>query len=1059
MPLMSVNIIFERTTYTKGEQKTFTNCHLMMKREIFCSLFLICFCAALHAQETSVNTDLDRDYRKGMELLQQEKYAAAQEKFREAIVRISQLPAVTSHDLLIHAKYYDALCSKELNRPDAEKLFSDLIEENEINATVRRAYFQLGNIYFDQKKYNKALPKYRQVDPADLSDDEKAVYDFRLATCYFYQKDFDKARPVFEKLRTTQNEYYYPANYYYAYISYKQGDFQSALKSFRIAGQSELYKPVVPYYLANIRFMQHDYDGVISDAATLTASSSPYLTEMQQLVGKSYFENGQYEKALPYFTAFLSGTQKISKADLYQIGFCQYQTKEYDEAIKTLEQLTVLNDSLGQNALYLLADCYVKTDRKNDARLAFENAAKMNFDSFVQEQSAFQFAKLSHELNYHDVSVKALQQFIASYPKSAYTEDAKQFLTQEFLSTSNYRDALEVIKSLSVKSPEMRRAYQKVAFSRATELFNEKKYADANGLLDESLTNPVDPALQAAAYFWKGECAYQLKDYASAIESHNQFQDLLKSGMKLPKDVTKLNSDYTLGYSYLGQEAYDKAGASFQSVKTALAAAATEPSKSIYADALLRSGDCSFMTRSYGNAVSSYDAVITKKLTGADYAMYQKSVILGLQGKTEDKIALLKSLSVSYPSSIYSDDALFELGVAYLSIPSYNEAAEAFNRVISKYPTGSYVVKSHLKLGLIFFNLDNNKNALEEYRTVLTKYPNSPERADALNGVKEVFTANGDAQGYVNFVKSVPNINISDATQDSVAYLAAEANYSKGNCSQAITEFGNYLKSFPQGAFALHAHFYRAECLFKNADYNAALSDYEFVADQSPSRFSAKAMLQAARINYNPKKDYGKAFAYYQQVSNNAELKADALEAAKGMMYCAYNLQHNQEVTDAANRILSLANAAAEDQTEAHFYLGRVAFAANDFDKAFAEFSAVSKASSGAAGAEAAYRIADIYFSRNQLKQTEEQCWYVVKSKSSQDYWIAKSYLLMADVFTAQGDLFQAKATLQSIIDNYKGSDDIIPAANKKLEEVKAKEAEKSKLLPDEQKEDSDESN
>ena len=129
MPLMSVNIIFERTTYTKGEQKTFTNCHLMMKREIFCSLFLICFCAALHAQETSVNTDLDRDYRKGMELLQQEKYAAAQEKFREAIVRISQLLAVTSHELLIHAKYYDALCSKELmvSSPGLEQPASRLL--------------------------------------------------------------------------------------------------------------------------------------------------------------------------------------------------------------------------------------------------------------------------------------------------------------------------------------------------------------------------------------------------------------------------------------------------------------------------------------------------------------------------------------------------------------------------------------------------------------------------------------------------------------------------------------------------------------------------------------------------------------------------------------------------------------------------------------------------------------------------------------------------------------------------------------------------------------------
>jgi TolA-binding protein len=628
--------------------------------------------------------------------------------------------------------------------------------------------------------------------------------------------------------------------------------------------------------------------------------------------------------------------------------------------------------------------------------------------------------------------------------------EAKQYLTREFLSTSNYRDALEVIKSVSVKSPEMRKAYQKVAFSRATELVNEMKYAEAIGLFDESLTNPVDPALQAAAYFWKGECAYQLKDYASAVASHDQFQDLLKAGMKLPKDVTKVNSDYTLGYSYLGQEAYDKAGVKFQSVRTALASATTQPSKSIYSDALLRSGDCSFMTRSYGNAIAAYDAVITNKLTGADYAMYQKSIIVGLQGKTSDKIVLLKSLSASYPSSIYSDDALYELGTAYLSVPSYPEAADAFNRVISKYPSSSYAVKSHLKLGLIYFNLDNNKSALEEYRTVLTKYPNSPERADALNGVKEVFTAMGDAQGYVNFVKGIPNINLSDAAQDSVAYLAAEANYSKGNCDQAITEFGNYLKSFPKGAFALHAHFYRAECLFKRADYNAALSDYEFVADQSSSRFSAKAMLQAARINYNPKKNYEKAFTYYQQVSNNAELKADALEASKGMMYCAYNLQRNKDVTDAANRILSLTNAGAGDQTEARFYLGRVAYAEKDFDKAFAEFTIVSKASSGADGAESAYRIAEIYFGRNQLKQAEEQCWYVVKSKSAQDYWIAKSYLLIADVFMAQGDLFQANATLQSIIDNYKGSDDIVPQANQKLDVVKAKEAEKSKLIPDE---------
>jgi len=33
-------------------------------------------------------------------------------------------------------------------------------------------------------------------------------------------------------------------------------------------------------------------------------------------------------------------------------------------------------------------------------------------------------------------------------------------------------------------------------------------------------------------------------------------------------------------------------------------------------------------------------------------------------------------------------------------------------------------------------------------------------------------------------------------------------------------------------------------------------------------------------------------------------------------------------------------------------------------------------------------------------------------------------------------DNFQAKATLQSVIDNYKGDDDILPAAKQKLEQL-----------------------
>ena len=49
------------------------------------------------------------------------------------------------------------------------------------------------------------------------------------------------------------------------------------------------------------------------------------------------------------------------------------------------------------------------------------------------------------------------------------------------------------------------------------------------------------------------------------------------------------------------------------------------------------------------------------------------------------------------------------------------------------------------------------------------------------------------------------------------------------------------------------------------------------------------------------------------------------------------------------------------------------------------------------------------------------------------DYWVAKTYILLADNYVALKDNFQAKATLKSIIDNYKGDDDILQNGNSQV--------------------------
>jgi hypothetical protein len=55
----------------------------------------------------------------------------------------------------------------------------------------------------------------------------------------------------------------------------------------------------------------------------------------------------------------------------------------------------------------------------------------------------------------------------------------------------------------------------------------------------------------------------------------------------------------------------------------------------------------------------------------------------------------------------------------------------------------------------------------------------------------------------------------------------------------------------------------------------------------------------------------------------------------------------------------------------------------------------------------------------------------------SHDYWVAKTYILIADNYVAMKDIFQAKSTLQSVIENYDEKEDgILLLAKEKLDSL-----------------------
>ncbi len=1037
-----VYILFSRTGSEPGESFNFTKSIRAMRVYLVALLMLWC---RLAAQETQWYTATQADFRNAYLLFEQGRYGAARDGF-ERLVRTCKEDALAYEAWLCQeARYYQAICASKLEHSDAEQLLLAVATEEEKSPLVRRAAWALGELYYQRGLYAKALSWLKKVHASDLSPEENDQFQFLFATSYFFQRDERNAKPLLATLsKQAANPYHGLSNYYYGCLLYKEGQFAEAQRAFRIAEKVPAVAASAGMYLANIALAQRRYDEVIALARNATAG--PFDIEYLRLEATAWFGKKEYGKALPLWQQYARAVTKLTASELYQLGFAQYMNEQWTQAIATLSQLASLPDSLGQHALYLVGDARLRLGEREAARLAFESAARLSYDLRIQQIALYQYAKLSHQLRHHEAAIRSLKKYLSAYPQSAEANELQQYLINELAVTRNYKEALQWIRQVEPKNMDLRRIHQRIALAHALEMFQDRQFEKALQLLDESLNNPMDGSLVAAAYFWKGEAAYRLQRFQDALDFHQQFLAQPLERLRLSEEVQPVFSHYTMGYSYLKLHQYPQAMTQFDKVLQRWPTHRTADAN-ILGDARLRSGDCRFMVSDYDGAMNAYLWVVERRLPGSDYALFQTAMIKGLKNLRGEQITLLRQLIGQYEKSLYLPNAWYELGIALLSVPSYQGALEAFQNVAQRYPRHPLAVQARLQIGLVFFNLDRDQEALEQYRWVLQRYPKTSEGQAALRAVKEIFTDRGDAQGYMAFLASLPEVQVSEVAKDSVMYLSAESKFAKGDCARAAAEFGSYLDQFPAGMFVIPARFYRAECLARLGRFVEALVDYEFVAAQPASRYTEKALLQCARIYYTHVQDYRQALRYFDLLSQGAEFRNSILEASRGKMYSAWRVQEFASVLEAVDQLLLLPALAAEDRTEARFYGGLAAMALGQEARAFDDLQAVFQVSATAMGAEAGYHLAQMYFRKNQLRKAEEQCWKVIRHKPAHDYWVAKSFLLLAAIFEQEGDYFQAAATLQSIIDNYTGQDDIKPEALQRLEVVRSKQRAESRLL------------
>lgn len=963
------------------------------------------------SQQTPVHDNPDATYRLALDLFEKEKFGAARDLFEQVISQIDD----PNNEVRISALYYVGVCSAELFNPDAEARLLEFIDRYSSHPQQNMARFQLGNVKYRDRNYRDAARWFASVQVRELKPSMRDEYHFKRGYSHFMTDNNALARQMFGEIRDPASLYFAPATYYTGHMAYTDGSLTTALAAFRKIENDETFGPVVPYYITHILYMQQEYDQLIEYATPLLASANPRRApEIAKLIGDAWFRKGDFARALPYLeTYFNQAPQRVSRDDQYQMGFAYFRLGRFADAIKHFDRVIGGNDALAQNAHYHLAAAYLQTDQKRFARNAFMAAFQNKHDEAIAQDALFNYAKLSFELalDPFNEAIISFQRYIELYPRSPRIEQAYGYLIDIYLSTRNFKDALASIEKVQINTPRLRSAYQRIAYFRGVELFNNGDFAGAVAHFDQSARFPENSTVTAQALYWRGEALYRQDRFADAITTMERF--LTSPGAFSLPFFNRAN--YTIGYSHFKNRNYARAITAFRRFINERG-----EDNRLVNDATLRIADSHFLLTDYPLALEFYDRAIRLNVADTDYAIFQKGQVQGVMGRFEAKISTMQGLIQRFPQSNYIDDASYEIANTWLVLDNNNQALTFFNQVISQHPNSSHVKSAILKTGLIFFNTNRDEQAIEMFKTVVNRYPGTPESQEALVALRNIYVGLNRVDEFISFSQGLGFANITTAQQDSLTYIAAENRYMQNDCANALRGFTTYLERFPQGIFAIQAHFYRAECELRANNIEAALTGYRFVIGRPKSRFTEDALLRAATIEFR-RNNFAAALEHFRRLEEMADLPSNKLLGLTGQMRSQYRLGRFQEATTLAASVLANDKTSREVQQEAHLITGRSAMELNRPAQARASLRTAMQMADNETTAEAMYYLALIEFNAGDYQQSEKLIFEFVNKMSAYDYWLAKTFILLADNYLAIGNVFQAKHTLQSIIDNYQG--------------------------------------
>ena len=923
--------------------------------------------------------------------------------------------------------YLSAMCDAHLG--DGAQALKRFVENHPNGRFTHEALWALGEEHHEWRRWAEAVNAYEMVAAERINDEQLDRLAFGCGHSYYKMGEGLAAAEWLSKV--AKDSTYYPhAQYLLGVVAYENGKLKDAKGYFKAAGESEDYAPLVPYYTLNIehRLGNHIYVARNADNV-LDGIEGSRRAEVRRIAAEATFQNEEWSEAERHIASLRDEEGVVlTREENYIGGYALYRLGEWQRAAEYLRGACGADDMLTRNAAYHLADCLLRWGDKRGAMKCFSMAYAGEDRNPISEDSHYNYCKLQVELggsNFNE-EIRTLQSFLHRYPRSKHRAEIEGYLISACYAANDLKSAYAILEEFATSGGKLRAAMQSVAYYYAAECYSLGKWEEAEEYLNLALDHKeYNEEIAALTLYLFGEVDYQQGRYREAASMFDQY---------LALDMTHQREYamalYNMGYANFNSSRFTSAYGDFRDfveVRTV--------KDSYYADAWNRMGDAKAAAKEYSSAADHYRQSAKTETPERYYGAYRVALMEGMAGNTIARIEALGDI-VEDGRGNYATRAHYELGNTLLTAGNYGRAVEVLVDYTERYPSSHDYISALADLGLAYRNTGRDDEALVTYKKIVSSTRGSLAAHNALGEIRNIYIERNDVDGFFAYADGV-GVGVSGdmgaVQRDSLSFVAAQRLYIAGDKSAASAAFDKYITENPEGVYSPAALYYSADCKATLGDSITAREHLVRLTSLYYNPYTQRGYERLAQLSAAGA-DWRAAAAAWKALAEMATTTGSKREALGKYLSATVEGGESGEIIAAADYIIGQSDASVDMVRKAKFEKAKALEASGKRNPAVAIYNALSEDVTTPEGAESTYRIIDTAFKYGSFEKAESLVYEFADKNTPHAYWLAKSFLLLGDVYVSRGDLFQARATYQSVVDGYsEKGDGIVTAAEERI--------------------------